>query len=105
MVTQYFIQKNIINIEYWSATNKLKYFVENIPKKTSYNERKKLSNQITFNLVNKLFTSWEVYFKNHKKKDDLSDSLLQGLHYIIINNKSNIFNNADNLKLKVLFNS
>ena len=31
------------------------------------------------------YLSWEDFFKSHKKKDDLSDSFLQGIWFI--NNK------------------
>ena len=97
MITQYFIQKKISTVEHWCATNKLKLF-SNISK-TTYNERKKFAIKICLEITKKHFNFWEDFFNNHKKKDDLSDSLLQGLHYIVKNNLSNIFNNADYLKL------
>ena len=98
MVTQYFIQKNTPNIVYWSACNKLKCFLKN-NEKTTYYQRKKLGIQITNNILECYFIDWSAYFKSHKKKDDLADSLLQGIHYILKSNLTHIFNNAENLKL------
>ena len=76
MITQYFIDNNVTNIEYISATNKLKEYSD---KKMSYNERKKLSVQT---VKDKLKDSWLEYFIKNKKKDDLADTLLQALFYI-----------------------
>ncbi len=98
MVTQFFIQKNIPNIIYWSACNKLKPFLKT-NEKTTYYERKKLSIEITKHLLNDFFTQWHNHFISNKKKDDLADCLLQGIHYILKNNITHIFNNAENLKL------
>tara|TARA_B100000424_G_scaffold271743_1_gene276481 strand:- start:9055 stop:9630 length:576 start_codon:yes stop_codon:yes gene_type:complete len=98
MITQYFIQKNISQIEYWSSSNKLKPFL-NENKKTNYRERKLLSIKVTLHLLDTFFNSWSHHYSSHKKKDDLSDCLLQCLHYSIKHNYTNIFNNADNLKL------
>jgi hypothetical protein len=91
MISQYFIMNNIENIEFISSINKLKCNdseqVEsnssNI-KTTDYKTRKKqgitkcleiLTNDYRFN--NEL-----TFFNTHKKKDDLSDSFLQGLWFI-----------------------
>lgn len=81
MIAQYFIMKNIHNIHFISSTNKLKLFVE---KKTNYSERKKLSIDITKNILNKnnLSSSWYDYFINFTKKDDLADSFLQAIWYM-----------------------
>ncbi len=51
MVAQYFIDRGNYNIEFISAANKLKLFIEN--KKTSYSERKKLSINFTNDILNK----------------------------------------------------
>ena len=91
MLAQYFIINDIKNIEFISSVNKLKLFIDN--KKTTYNERKKLSINYTkeilikYNLQDKLF-----FFINNSKKDDLADSFLQGLYYLINNNKINFKN-------------
>ena len=56
--------------------------------KTTYAERKKESIKITSKLLlDKFFINkWISHFNTHKKKDDLADSLLQGLWYIKTNN-------------------
>lgn len=82
MIMQHFIESGITNIKEISASNKLKEYIGN--KKTTYIERKKLSIDITFNIIknNNRLIKFIDYYKNHKKKDDLADSLLQGLWYI-----------------------
>jgi len=82
MVTQYFVMKNVANIEYISSSNKLKNFIEK--KKTTYNERKKIGVEVTGKLINEKpsLVKWEEFFKTHKKKDDLADSFLQGLWFL-----------------------
>lgn len=87
MIMQHFIEKNILNIKEISPSNKLKnYIPEN--KRTTYNERKKLSVQITKQIVttNKNIIEWSDYFNKHSKKDDLADSYLQVLWFIKQNN-------------------
>jgi len=78
MITQYFIMRDITNIEFISASNKLKLFSEN--KKTTYNERKRRSIQLTAELLHE--SSYLEQFNTCKKKDDLADSFLQGLSYL-----------------------
>ena len=80
MITQYFIMKNIYEIYYISSVNKLKYYVDH---KTTYDERKKLSIDITKTLVKKYFSKIDFENNNKKKKDDLADCMLQGLYYMI----------------------
>ena len=80
MIAQYYIMKNINDIEFISASNKLKNFITT---KTTYEERKKLSIKITKELLsNKELLELLEYFEKHKKKDDLADSFLQSLWYI-----------------------
>lgn len=80
MLTQFFIEHNIYNISFISSINKLKDF--NLGK-LSYKERKLKSIELTQNILNNNnFYTWINLFNNHKKKDDLSDSFLQGLWYI-----------------------
>ena len=81
MLTQYFIDNNIINIEYISSSNKLKLFDIN---KDNYANRKKASIEITKKILNN--NEWIERFNKNKKKDDLADSFLQGLWYIHKNN-------------------
>ena len=97
MLSQYFIMKNNnISIDFISATNKLKDFVStNLEKdketekdkgkdKIMYKERKKLGIQVCTNFVSNdsRFNTWNTFFSNHQKKDDLSDCFLQGMWYI-----------------------
>jgi len=80
MLTQFFVEHKIYNISFISSINKLKDF--NIGK-LSYKERKLKSIEITKKILdNNHFNNWIDLFNNHKKKDDLSDSFLQGLWYI-----------------------
>jgi hypothetical protein len=89
MISQYFIMSNEnINIEFVSASNKLKDFIDN--NRTDYKERKKLGTQICKDFMNNdsRFFEWTNFLDNHKKKDDLSDCFLQGMWFI--NSKLNI---------------
>lgn len=83
MIAQYLIMRGINNIVFYSATNKLKTFIGNC--KTSYSERKQLSISYANQILTKTLTlnSWTDFFSIHKKKDDLADSLLQGLSYLM----------------------
>jgi hypothetical protein len=75
MITMYFIQQGCNDIYHWNACHKLKDY--DIPKKTTYNERKKWSICITNNILKNEHTEWEDFFLSHKKKDDLADCFLQ----------------------------
>jgi hypothetical protein len=95
MIAQYFIMKNVSNIQFISAINKLKGFntlittnnnnnITNENKSNlTYNDRKKLGIQKCLEYLNIHYahTDWGKYFISHKKKDDLSDSLLQGIWF------------------------
>ena len=84
MICQYFIMKNnTINIEFVNAGNKLKDFI-GADCKTDYKQRKQLGIQKCAELVSNDFKyqEWSSFFSDHKKKDDLADSLLQGLWFI-----------------------
>jgi len=87
MIVQYFIMSNL-NVEYIefiSASNKLKDC--DIKDKEKYSDRKKLGIAKCLGILTTDFRFSEHvnYFNGHKKKDDLSDSFLQGLWFI--NNK------------------
>jgi hypothetical protein len=87
MIVQYFIMSNL-NVEYIefiSASNKLKDC--DIKDKEKYSDRKKLGISRCLEIITSDFRFNEhiKYFNDHKKKDDLSDSFLQGLWFI--NNK------------------
>ena len=83
MVAQYFIMTGTAqNIEFISASNKLKAFSKE--DKEKYSDRKKLG-------INKCLEIMETqsnygekieFFKTHKKKDDLADCFLQGLWFL-----------------------
>ena len=79
MISQYFIMvcENDIEIDFVSSTNKLK-LGENMGA-TDYKERKQQSIQLVKNSID---PSWLDFFNSHSKKDDLSDSYLQGVWYI-----------------------
>ena len=79
---QHFIEKKCPIIEEISAANKLKDYLTK--KKTKYSERKKLGIQVTQGILqeNPNLDDWLPIFLDHKKKDDLADSFLQGIWYI-----------------------
>lgn len=82
MVAQFFIMNNISDIYFISAINKLKPFTQ---KKMNYKERKEYGIFITKNLIKENII-WSSVFDKHKKKDDLADSLLQGLWFLLDKN-------------------
>jgi hypothetical protein len=87
MIVQYFIMSNlnVDHIEFISASNKLKDC--DVKDKSKYSDRKKLGIAKCLELITTDFRFVEHvdYFNKHKKKDDLSDSFLQGMWFI--NNK------------------
>ena len=87
MIVQYFIMSNlnVEHIEFISASNKLKDC--DIKDKEKYSDRKKIGIAKCLEILTSDFRFNEHvnYFNSHKKKDDLSDSFLQGLWFI--NNK------------------
>ena len=100
MIAQYFIMNDCENIEFVSSVNKLKSDKPDKPEqekntishiknnnKTDYKSRKKngINKCLEILTNNHQFNEQISYFNNHKKKDDLSDSFLQGLWFI--NNK------------------
>tara|TARA_B100000902_G_scaffold352695_1_gene363601 strand:- start:2982 stop:3779 length:798 start_codon:yes stop_codon:yes gene_type:complete len=78
MIMQHFIENDIINVVPVNSNNKLKDFLGS--KKTSYDERKRESINITRKLMQN--TNWINHFESHKKKDDLADCFLQAKWYI-----------------------
>jgi hypothetical protein len=87
MIVQYFVMCNlqINNIEFISAANKLKDC--DAKEKSKYSDRKKLGIAKCLEYITSdiRFNTHLQYFNTHKKKDDLSDSFLQGMWFI--NNK------------------
>jgi hypothetical protein len=97
MLTQYFIMKHIPQIEFISASCKLKLFTDATTTHTdlgaealcvdasTYADRKKSGIIVCRSLgeisrkYNSGYAKWMPVFENHKKKDDLADCFLQGL--------------------------
>jgi hypothetical protein len=77
MVVQYWVMKGAA-VQVVSACNKLKLFGES---PDSYAARKKAGIEHT----RRLLALWglETHFEKHKKKDDLADTFLQGLWFLI----------------------
>ena len=71
----------------YQPANKLKDYIKPKKKKTKYTERKKLSILITKKILDESTNlhKWIPVFLEHKKKDDLADSFLQGIWYIKYN--------------------
>lgn len=85
MVSQYFIMRNNkIQIEFISASNKLKDFLSKDTDKINYKQRKQLGIKVCLDFVNNdsRYKEWGTFFNKHTKKDDLSDCFLQGMWYI-----------------------
>ena len=96
MITQYFIMKEIPQIEFISASCKLKLFTDATMSSdlgseilcvdaSTYADRKKSGIIVCRSLGeisrkhNSGYAKWMPVFENHKKKDDLADCFLQGL--------------------------
>ena len=82
MLVQYFIgkgthEKNVICI----TANKKLHMIQS---KTTYKERKELSKEITYKILeeNQKIESWNTFVKMSSKKDDLADCFLQCIAYI-----------------------
>lgn len=88
MIVQYFIMSNIevTNIEFISASNKLKDLCDD-KDKTKYSDRKKMGVLKCLELLNNNFNYNDKldFFNSNNKKDDLADCFLQGIWFI--NNK------------------
>jgi len=80
MIAQYFIMHNKTKISFVSASNKLKEYSE--ADTSSYASRKKEGIKITHSILTEEHTKWLPHFNQHKKKDDLADSFLQGNWYL-----------------------
>jgi len=87
MITQYFIMKNVPQIEFISASCKLKLFtdsaldISSFIDASTYSDRKKSGISICRSLGagGVPYATWMPMFEKHKKKDDLADCFLQGL--------------------------
>lgn len=81
MIAQYFIMYGIPSVSCVSSMNKLKAFTDSGNNKNEYKDRKKLSIDITKGIIANM-TDWIPFFLDHKKKDDLADSFLQGIWFL-----------------------
>lgn len=80
MVMQYWIMKGVKHIHGVSSTHKLNFLQST---ETTYAGRKKESIvQAKKIIADRGWAEWESVFSSHPKKDDLSDTLLQGLWFI-----------------------
>ena len=89
MLAQYFIMKldKDIEIKFVSSSNKLKAFPQRIDSeenKNNYKQHKQDAIFYTKEILqkNKNLSSWLKLFCDSKKRDDLSDSFLQGIWYL-----------------------
>jgi hypothetical protein len=84
MIVQYFIMSSIVvgHMEFISASMKLKDC--DAKDKAKYSDRKKLGIAKCLEKITNDFRFSEHvdYFTKHKKKDDLADSFLQGIHFL-----------------------
>jgi hypothetical protein len=86
MIAQYCIMREpaATSIQFVSASNKLK----NVDgKKATYAERKKLGVKKCLEIISEKCQTRVDFFQSHKKKDDLSDSFLQGVWFMDSVNK------------------
>ena len=84
--------KKVNHIQMISATQKNKYCNEYCKKneeiekpntKSPYNNSKKLAILVTQNILEKEKNEYLNFFNENKKKDDLADSYLQGIQYLL----------------------
>ena len=85
MLVQYFIMRNCIaGIDFVNASNKLKDINIDDDLIDTYKDRKKIGVMKCVELIHTTsqLKKWESFFTTHKKKDDLSDALLQGMWFL-----------------------
>jgi hypothetical protein len=92
MISQYFIMQDCHHIEFISSINKLKCDNKEdniLNEQSDYKSRKKQGIGKCLEILTKdhRFNNSLNFFNTHKKKDDLSDSFLQGIWFL---NKHNI---------------
>jgi len=91
MLVQYFIMRNCsAKIEFVNASNKLKEINIDDDLIDTYKDRKKIGIIKCLEVIheNPHLKKWDIFFTTHKKKDDLSDSMLQGLWFLNKKTKS-----------------
>ena len=73
---------NVRSIKFISATNKLKCKKNKSEQTKSYKDRKLCSINLARLYVESTFPERLSWFDMNKKKDDISDAMLQGIYYI-----------------------
>lgn len=92
----YFNKKQPIDLQFISASNKLKVYQGDafeIKTNNKYTENKKLGILHTSYFLEKIIDEnkdWKTYLAKHSKKDDLCDSFLQALYFLKIIKKKSI---------------
>lgn len=100
MLAQYFIIMGVPHVEFIPAYRKLSRWHPHLDapktkkKKAGYKERKEAAIKNVRTLLRPHKTLYSV-FQSHKKKDDMADSLLQGMYYASTIDKSCILNIID----------
>ena len=86
-----FVLSKSIPLDLLSASNKLKIKFEgkeeiekNCDITNKYKKNKELAKLFCLEYLN---PEWEVFFKNHKKRDDLADTFLMNVYQIQIDKK------------------
>ncbi len=81
MLSQYFIMRyDSPDIRFASSSNKLRDVDET--KKATYKDRKNAGIAYCREILETYPAKWSAHFEGHKKKDDMADSFLQGLHFL-----------------------
>lgn len=78
----YFVMKNVKKVNTYSSKHKLGALGKTVKGKSNYSLRKKMSVAMTTRFLDDNKSFWKEIFEKSKKKDDLADSLLQGLSYL-----------------------
>ncbi len=83
MLSQYFIMRyDSPDIRFASSSNKLRDVDET--KKATYKDRKNAGIAYCREILGTYPAKWSAHFEGHKKKDDMADSFLQGLHFLSV---------------------
>ena len=100
MLAQYFIMTGVPHVEFIHAYRKLSHFHPSLEapktkrKKAGYKERKEAAIKNVRTLLHPHKALYSL-FQSHKKKDDMADSLLQGVYYASTIDESCILNIID----------
>jgi len=75
----YFLVKDK-TVKIWDARHKIPDVAG--PGKARYDQRKKASIERALKFIETTNTEWVTFFKQHKKKDDLADTVMQALSFL-----------------------